>query len=79
MMRGAVLALALAFCVGLMDIVRTLTHDELQAILSNAEEINEWLVSHRRELHQIPETMYDEVKTSQVGHPIDWLGKPTFP
>ena len=36
-----------------------------QQILKEAQSIQEWIISIRRELHRFPELMYEEVKTSQ--------------
>ena len=50
---------------------------DLGEVLSDAEAIQGWLVGHRRALHQIPETMYEEEKTSAyIRAVLDDLGVP---
>ena len=44
-------------------------------MLASAEHIANWIVNLRRELHQYPELMYEEVKTSAVvRRTLDELG-----
>lgn len=57
LLQAAVLTLcAAAPCYG---------HD-LQSLLSDAKGIQDWSVSLYKELHQIPELMYEEVETGKV-------------
>ena len=43
--------------------------------LSEAKNVEEWVVSIRREIHKYPETMYEEFKTSQlIREKLDELG-----
>jgi len=39
---------------------------ERTEVLRNAQEIQEWIIDHRRTIHRQPELMYEEVKTSQL-------------
>ena len=46
-----------------------------EQILQEAQAIQDWIVARRRQLHQYPELMYEEVKTSQlVRDTLDELG-----
>ena len=46
-----------------------------ELILQEAQSIREWIVQRRRQLHQYPELMYEEVQTSQlVRDTLDELG-----
>ncbi len=47
----------------------------VEECLLQAEEIRDWMIDLRRELHQFPELMYEEVKTSaRVRRTLDELG-----
>ena len=46
-----------------------------EQILQEAQAIRDWIVQRRRQLHQHPELMYEEVQTSQlVRDTLDELG-----
>eukprot|EP00887_Chlorella_sp_A99_P007465 scaffold2.g7465.t1 len=50
---------------------------DLSSFLTNAQEIEPWLVGHRRALHQWPELMFDESNTSAyIRRELEALGIP---
>eukprot|EP00775_Hariotina_reticulata_P002885 gene2885-3175_t len=57
------LCLVLSACLA-VGMAHAAAHADLLTFKSAAQDISQWLVSVRRELHQIPELMFEEHKTS---------------